>query len=500
MEKEDNELLLEQILSIIEENNKKIESQDSEELLKQMVWEGLLFLESKAGTMSNELTELYKTYKEYLKLSKNINKNVLYKYELQIRVNVIQKMIEEGYDETKLQLIRAKYNLKIINQLFIILNFMINEDDYRKNISKRLYDPQINQNINIYKLNMSLFMINLIYEKTRDKIDAILIQPESKTETLIEDLLKEYNGDSQTLGEVLSSRYKDVRNSSEHNQYRIMREYLIEQGFDTTKTPIFKFLRNSSSHGEFYPIIRDNNDIDIKIDNDGKEKQVISLQTLITLVDSKLSTLPSAEEYQIFIDFYKSTDILETMEKYKKEGKTTGVIKMLAILFMYNIVQYNTEQLFSELKTGKRSQIRKVDNLNIRKYFTFSGTSEDKNYKILETIKHAIGHMNIEYENGNITFENRKYNQSCTASIINIFAFALKSGIYGTVTATTFYQYYIEEVKRITSYINDINIEEVKRINSYINDINIEKGNYNKIEIDKNDIYYNNNYNNKKYY
>ena len=69
MEKEDNELLLEQILSIIEENNKKIESQDSEELLKQMVWEGLLFLESKAGTMSNELTELYKTYKEYLKLS-----------------------------------------------------------------------------------------------------------------------------------------------------------------------------------------------------------------------------------------------------------------------------------------------------------------------------------------------------------------------------------------------------------------------------------------------
>lgn len=32
MEKEDNELLLEQILSIIEENNKKIESQDSEEL------------------------------------------------------------------------------------------------------------------------------------------------------------------------------------------------------------------------------------------------------------------------------------------------------------------------------------------------------------------------------------------------------------------------------------------------------------------------------------
>ena len=165
MEKEDNELLLEQILSIIEENNKKIESQDSEELLKQMVWEGLLFLESKAGTMSNELTELYKTYKEYLKLSKNINKNVLYKYELQIRVNVIQKMIEEGYDETKLQLIRAKYNLKIINQLFIILNFMINEDDYRKNISKRLYDPQINQNINIYKLNMSLFMINLIYER-----------------------------------------------------------------------------------------------------------------------------------------------------------------------------------------------------------------------------------------------------------------------------------------------------------------------------------------------
>ena len=109
MEKEDNELLIKQILSIVEENNKNIKIKDSEKLLKQMVWEGLPFLKSKSGTMSNELINLYETYKKYLELSKD-NKNVLYKYELQIRVNVIQKMLEEGYDETKLQLIRAKYN------------------------------------------------------------------------------------------------------------------------------------------------------------------------------------------------------------------------------------------------------------------------------------------------------------------------------------------------------------------------------------------------------
>lgn len=462
MEKEDNELLLKQILSIIEEHNKNIKTKDSEELLKQMVWEGLPFLKSKAGTMSNELIELYKTYKEYLESSKD-NKNVLYKYDLQIRLNVIQKMLDEGYNETKLQLIRARYNLMIINYFFIMLNFMINNDDYRRNISKKLYDPQINQNITIFKLNMSLFLINLIFEKTRDKIDEILNQPESKTETLIENLLKEYNGDSQTLGEVLLTRYEDVKGTPMHNKYRIMREYLIEKGFDTAKSPIFKILRNSSSHGEFYPLIRNSTDIDIKIDNNGKEKKVMSLQTLITFVDSKISILPNKNEYSIFIDFYKSTDLLTTMDYYKTKGKTEEVIKMLGILSMYNIVQYNMEQLFKELKTGKKSQIRKVDNLDIKRYFTFTNESgEETNYKIIETIKHAIGHMHIENKDGNITFENIKVNQSCTASINNIFAFALKSGIYSAITATTFYQYYIEEVKRRTNYINEISIEKNK--------------------------------------
>ena len=173
MEKEDNELLIRQILSIVEENNKNIKIKDSEKLLKQMVWEGLPFLKSKSGTMSNELINLYETYKKYLELSKD-NKNVLYKYELQIKVNVIQKMLEEGYDETKLQLIRAKYNLMIINYFFIMLNFMINNDVDRRNISKKLYDPQINQNINIFKLNMSLFLINLIFENQIDAINDVL--------------------------------------------------------------------------------------------------------------------------------------------------------------------------------------------------------------------------------------------------------------------------------------------------------------------------------------
>lgn len=486
MEKSENELLLEQILNSIEKIGKKNEEQNPIEALKQIVWEGLPFLKSNAGTMSNELKELYKTYKEYLKLSKD-NKNVMYIYDLQTRINVIQKMIADGYEETKLQLIRAKYNLKTINHIFIMLNFMINDKDaYKKKVSEKLYNPLINQNINIFKLNMSFFIINLIFENIRDKIDVILSQPEENTETLIENLLKEYNDDAQTIGEVLLSRWKDVRGKPEHNQYKIMREKLIEKVFDANKTPIFKILRNSSSHGEFYPIIRGNNDIDIKIDNESKEKQIMSLQTLLTFVDSKISTLPNMDEYSIFIEFYRSTDLLTTMEKYKKQEKTEDVIKMLAILSMYDIVQYNTEQLFADLKSNKISSIRKVDNLDIKKYFTTSYNSESKtNYEILETIKHAIGHMHVRYENGNITFENKQTDSRCTASINDIFTFSLRSGIYNVATATLFYQYYIEEVKRRTSYINCISIEK----NNYIN--------YYKIESDKQDIYNNIN---KKYY
>lgn len=174
------------------------------------------------------------------------------------------------------------------------------------------------------------------------------------------------------------------------------------------------------------------------------------------------------------------------MEKYKKQEKTEDVIKMLAILSMYDIVQYNTEKLFADLKSNKISSIRKVDNLDIKKYFITSYNSESKtNYEILETIKHAIGHMHVRYENGNVTFENKQTDSRCTASINDIFTFSLRSGIYNVATATLFYQYYIEEVKRRTSYINYISIEK----NNYIN--------YYKIESDKKDIYNNIN---KKYY
>ncbi len=485
MEKPESKLLIDQILNTIEKLNKKHEEQNSMEGLRQMVWERLPFLKSNAGTMTNELIYLYKTYKKKLEVSKDDNN--VYTYDLQIRINVIQKMIEDGYKETKLQLIRAKYNLETINHIFIMLNFMINDkDEYRRKASETLYNPSINKNINMFKLNMSFLIINLIFENIRDKIDEILSQPKENTEILTGQLLKEYNGDAQTLGEVLASRWKDVNGKPEHQQYRIMREKLIEEGFDTNKTPIFKIARNSSSHGEFYPIIRTSNDIDIKIDNEGEEKKIISLQTLLTFVDSKISILSSIDEYSIFIDFYKSTDLIATMEQYKKQGKADEVIKLLAVLSMYNIVQYNTEQLFESLNSSKISPIRKVDSLDIKKYFTTSYNSETRdNYEILKTIKHAIGHMNVEYENGNITFDNKKENESCTTSIYDLFAFSLKSGIYNVAIATAFYQHYIEEVKMKTMYINNIKI------------YNEKNNNYYKIESNKQDIYNNIN---KKYY
>ena len=148
--------------------------------------------------------------------------------------------------------------------------------------------------------------------------------------------------------------------------------------------------------------------------------------------------------------------------------------------------QYNTEQLFESLNSSKISPIRKVDSLDIKKYFTTSYNSETRdNYEILKTIKHAIGHMNVEYENGNITFDNKKENESCTTSIYDLFAFSLKSGIYNVAIATAFYQHYIEEVKMKTMYINNIKI------------YNEKNNNYYKIESNKQDIYNNIN---KKYY
>ena len=71
MEKPESKLLIDQILNTIEKLNKKHEEQNSMEGLRQMVWERLPFLKSNAGTMTNELIYLYKTYKKKLEVSKN---------------------------------------------------------------------------------------------------------------------------------------------------------------------------------------------------------------------------------------------------------------------------------------------------------------------------------------------------------------------------------------------------------------------------------------------
>lgn len=448
------EKYINEILNNIDKWNKKHQGKSG---LKEMVWERLPFLKDEADTMSKELVELYKTYKQYLEYQKS-GKSVLM-YDLAIKVNIIKQMLDKGYTETRLQLIRAQYNLKINNHIFRMLNYLINSDDqHKREVNEKIYNPLINNEINIFKLNMAFFIINLIFEKIRDKIDFILEANNEEIEELLEKLVEEYNGDAQTIGEVLASRFEEVRrNEEKHNKYRIMREKLIEKGFNGNRWSLFKTIRNSSSHGEFYPIIREKNEIDIKIDNSGKEKRTMSLPILLTFVDSKISCLSSIKDYDLFIDFYKSTDLLATMEKYKKRGKVDEVIKLLAVLSMYNIVQYNYEPLYEKVTLSDTSTIKKIDILDIKKYFTTSYDIEQKdNHKILETIKNAIGHMHIKYENESITFNNTLVGESCTISIFDLFSFTLISGVYDMSIATIQYQHYVEEVKKRLLNINDI--------------------------------------------
>lgn len=491
----ENEEILSEILSHIEEWNKKDAHQQPKEKLKNMVGQSIPFLKTNVDTISTELVELYKTYKKYIEYTKN-SKNV-YSYDLQVRINVISKLLNDGYTETKLQLIRARYNLKINNHIFRMLNYMINNDnEYRKRINESLYNPLINKEINIFKLTMSFFLVNLIFESIRDKIDLILDKPEEETIELLEQLIKEYNNDVQTIGEVLVSRYKDIKDNQEkHNKYRIMRDILISKEFDGNRVSLFNITRNSSSHGEFYPIIEENNYIDIKLDNNGQEKRVMSLQTLLTFVDSKISSLPVNENYTLLVDFYKSTDLLSTMEEYKNNGKSEEVIKLLAVLSMYNIVQYNLEPLYKNLTISRKNNIKKINILNIKKYFTTSYDNDEKeNYTILETIKHAIGHMHIRYENDNIVFYNKQNDEWCMSSIFDLFNFSLNSGILNMAVATTYYQHYMQEVKERLSNINDIyNLKNISigkptddikyqkyeiqdfKINNYINNLKNKK-------------------------
>lgn len=457
---------------IIEKINKILEvynNQSPMDKLKIMVAEKLALIDEEEKTINNELIKLYEIYKQTFQYKQEDENFIDPDYETKLKA--IKKIILERHSESLLELSRAKYNLKTSNLIFRMINLLINDDgEYSEKTNNQVHNQLINENLNVFKVNMSIFIIHLIFEKIRERLDTIMNENETNIISSLDDLLLEYNNDAKILGEVLASRFKYIQDDSNlRNNYRIMKEYLITKGFNGNFNSLFQFVRNSSSHGEYYPVIDTDGNIHIKIYNNGREKDSLELQQLFDFTDEKIGALSNFDEYKLILTLYKSNDLVEIVNELKKSSSKEELLKFLAILSVFNVIQYNNQKFFKTLHSSTDSEKRKIDLLNIKKYFQTSyNNSERDNYDILETIKNAIGHMNVSYTNEIIEFNNRLVNEKCNCSIFELFAFVLESGIYQLSVATALHQQYVDKVNEIINnkyYIepdkNYINLEYI---------------------------------------
>lgn len=143
-----------------------------------------------------------------------------------------------------------------------------------------------------------------------------------------------------------------------------------------------------------------------------------------------------------------------------EEGKKDELLKTLAILSMFNIVQYNNENHFKNIHDMKNKENRLIDSLKIKEFFSTTYSQDEKtNYDILQTIKNAIGHMNVIVNGDIITFYNKMKEEKCSCSITDLFNFLLVDDLYSMTSQTSYFQHLKSEEKRIKEAFSNYNNE-----------------------------------------
>lgn len=307
---------------ILDKINKKLTEYDNQpeiEKIRQAIWDANILFKNEADTIANELVKIYQSYLEYKKV--NNQSEIIYDYDLIARVRVLKELIDSGYEESKKELLRVKYNTIITNQIFRLLNILLNNDDEYKQGINSTFLEEIKNNLDIFKINLSIFMLHIIFEDIKVKMEQVVYGNINDVETSIDELLIEYNNDSQLLGIVLNSIRKDINGTTFHSTYSRIRTYLISKGYNGAFKSIFSQIRNSSSHGEFYPSIENNGAINIELIDDNGISINITKQDLFNYLNGVISFFPKGKKYELFLDFFNSNDLINILEKKKAKEK-----------------------------------------------------------------------------------------------------------------------------------------------------------------------------------
>lgn len=233
----------------------------------------------------------------------------------------------------------------------------------------------------------------------------------------------------------------------------ISNEYFSEevrQSLHTTRSnsinvSISKIIRNAISHGEYY-LHNKNGKEYIKIENSGRigkffELEISYEEFLKHIKENYISAFKG--NYPIFLPLASMVESGLTYQSLKSDTKNS-IISLLA-LNAFNIIEYNTQHHFK--KISNLDSILDISN------FKFDCSQNSKYngrnitvYELLENIKNAIGHGNINYneKTSEIEFNNTnphknppEWVSTTKIHIINLIKFFGNQSLYNISTQTS---------------------------------------------------------------
>ncbi|MBQ9854372.1 MAG: hypothetical protein IJO57_05015 [Bacilli bacterium] len=372
-----------------------------------------------------------------------------------IDVLTVQFLHLLGVSDDKKHLLRANYNLESNNQVFRILNLIYNKD---------LNDSyMIDENNYILKFNIAFFLIEYIFE-TINKDLVNIVYGSDDYRVLLDNLIIKYNNDVQSIGDVLMA--EKPKEQSFRSRYNEIKDYLKMKGYVQTRDSRFKYMRNASSHGEYYPDFENPSNIKIIVEGHGLEKEIISYLDLIEFTQNKLSLLNDKSDIGLFLKLFRSNNITNTvLSLIENDDIRNELISKLCILSLFNIIQYNNENYFriDKKDSGKESYADKID---LGDFFTTSYLIEGRtNFEIMQTIKNALGHMNVKYNNGIFTFDDKIVNEQCSCSLGSLLLFITEEELYSLTISTVYYERYLKIRDQIR---NELNTNKTFSLGKYI--------------------------------
>lgn len=387
---------MKKILSSLQLNNQNIleyfTQENIEKIYKEMNnrYELQLKLEKYISIIKEKIDKKSKLYYEIMELSiSNKDKDEEYVFELE----KIREFISQTTNPLN-QLHRVHYNIINYNTFISLMLSILTND--------KQYVSLTSEDTDTFILSISSFILGMQYDHSVNAID----------------------------NEYFSEEVRQSQHTIRPNN---------------TNVSISKIIRNAIAHGEYY--LHDKNGKQyIKIENSGRTGKFLELEIsyeefLKHIKENYITAFK--DNYPMFLPLASMVESGINYESLKLDKKNS-LISLLA-LNAFNIIEYNTQHHFKEISN--------LDNILDISDFNFVCSPNSRYhgrnitvYELLENVKNAIGHGNINYNDKTeeIEFNNTnphrnppEWVSTTKIHIINLIKFFGNQSLYNISTQTS---------------------------------------------------------------